>query len=69
MAKARKRPRSRLKVPTDSRNEVFFTNESATKTQNAQWLHDKLEEFMRELLVELDQRVDKRLVRIFLLTL
>lgn len=44
-------------------------NESATKPRNAQWLYDKLEEFTRELMVELDQRLDQRLVRTFLLTL
>jgi hypothetical protein len=43
--------------------------QSATKKQNAQHLHDKLEAFVNELLVELDEQLDKRLVRTFLLTL
>ena len=42
---------------------------SATESQNAQQLHDKLEQFVTDLLVELDARLDKRLVRTFLLTL
>ena len=43
--------------------------QSATKKQNAQHLHDKLEAFVNELLLELDEQLDKRLVRTFLLTL
>lgn len=39
---------------------------SATKTENAQQLHDKLEQFVTSLLVELDDHLDKRLVRTFL---
>jgi hypothetical protein len=42
---------------------------SATKTRHAQWVSDQLETFVQELLGELDQRLDKRLVRTFLLTL
>ena len=42
---------------------------SATKLQNAQLLHDKLEHFVNALLIELDKRLDKRLVRTFLRTL
>jgi hypothetical protein len=42
---------------------------SATKSRHAQTLLDELEDFVQELLVELDGRLDKRLVRTFLLTL
>lgn len=42
---------------------------SATKTRNAQLLHNQLAQFVNTLLVELDERLDKRLVRTFLLTL
>ena len=44
-------------------------SQSATNKQNAQYLHDKLEGFVNSLLRELDQQLDKRLVRTFLLTL
>jgi len=42
---------------------------SATKVQQAQYLHDKLERFVTPLLAEMDAYLDKRLVRTFLLTL
>ena len=42
---------------------------SATKSENEQHVHDKLEQFVTSLLVELDDRLDKRLVRTFLLAL
>jgi hypothetical protein len=42
---------------------------SATKSENAQHLHDKLEQFVTSLLVDLDDCLDKRLVRTFLLAL
>jgi len=44
-------------------------SQSATKQQKAQHLHEKLETFVNDLLIELDQRLDKRLVRTLLLTL
>ena len=44
-------------------------SQSATKKQNAQYLHDKLEAFVNDLLRELDQQLDKRLVRTFLVAL
>jgi hypothetical protein len=40
---------------------------SATNSENAQHLHDKLEQFVTSLLVDLDDGLDKRLVRTFLL--
>jgi hypothetical protein len=40
---------------------------SATNSENAQHLHDKLEQFVTSLLVDLDDGLEKRLVRTFLL--
>lgn len=42
---------------------------SATNSESAQHLHDKLEQFVTSLLMDLDDCLDKRLVRTFLLTL
>ena len=42
---------------------------SATGSKNAQQFHDQLERYVTSLLVELDERLDKRLVRTFLLTI